>query len=134
MASKSIKLRAKESGGVTTVKALMTHPMETGTRKGKDGELIPAHFIQEINCESSGKNRLKALYSGGVSKNPYLSFKFKGAAEAGDTLTLSWVDNKGESDSGTLLYALDANEKLKWMTEEQKAKAEKKRKEKAEQG
>ncbi|MGD8853473.1 MAG: thiosulfate oxidation carrier complex protein SoxZ, partial [Gammaproteobacteria bacterium] len=33
-----------------------------------------------------------------VSKNPYLSFKFTGA-KAGDSLTLSWVDNKGESDS-----------------------------------
>jgi len=33
-----------------------------------------------------------------VSKNPYLSFKFKGAA-AGDTVKVSWVDNKGDSDS-----------------------------------
>ncbi|OOZ39563.1 thiosulfate oxidation carrier complex protein SoxZ, partial [Solemya pervernicosa gill symbiont] len=31
-------------------------------------------------------------------KNPYLSFKFKGAAK-GDKLTISWVDNKGGSDS-----------------------------------
>ncbi|MCG7936220.1 MAG: thiosulfate oxidation carrier complex protein SoxZ, partial [Candidatus Thiodiazotropha taylori] len=31
--AKSIKIRAKEKGGVTTVKALMTHPMETGGRK-----------------------------------------------------------------------------------------------------
>ena len=33
-----------------------------------------------------------------MSKNPYMSFKFKGAAK-GDSLNLSWVDNKGESDS-----------------------------------
>jgi sulfur-oxidizing protein SoxZ len=33
-----------------------------------------------------------------VSKNPYLAFKFKGA-KAGDAVKLSWVDNKGESDS-----------------------------------
>ena len=33
-----------------------------------------------------------------VSKNPYLSFKFKGA-KAGDTLKISWVDNLGKSDS-----------------------------------
>jgi sulfur-oxidizing protein SoxZ len=126
--SSTIKIRATVKGDTTTVKALMTHPMETGSRKNSEGELIPAHFIQEINCESSGKNRLKALYSGGVSKNPYLSFKFKGAAEEGDTLTLSWVDNKGESDSGFLLYARDEKDNLKWMTEEQKAKAEEKRK------
>ena len=98
MASKSIKIRAKLKDDVTTVKALMTHPMETGARKGKDGKAIPAHFIQEITCESGGKNLLTAFWSGGVSKNPYLSFKFKGGKK-GDTLKLSWVDNKGESAS-----------------------------------
>jgi sulfur-oxidizing protein SoxZ len=41
---------------------------------------------------------MTAQWSGGVSKNPYLSFKFKGGA-AGDTVTLSWRDNTGESDS-----------------------------------
>lgn len=123
----TIKIRATVKGDSTTVKALITHPMETGTRKGKDGELIPAHFIQEINCEASGKHRLKALYSGGVSKNPYLSFKFKDTAAEGDTLTLNWVDNKGGSDSGQLVFAADAKGKLKWMTEDQKKKAEEKR-------
>jgi sulfur-oxidizing protein SoxZ len=99
MAKKSIKIRAKMKGDVVTVKALMTHPMETGARKDKKtGELIPAHFIQEVTCEAGGKVRLTALWSGGVSKNPYLSFKFKGAKK-GDTLKLSWVDNTGKSDS-----------------------------------
>jgi sulfur-oxidizing protein SoxZ len=39
---------------------------------------------------------LTAYWSGGVSKNPYLSFKFKDG-KAGDTITLSWVDNQGGS-------------------------------------
>jgi len=98
MATKSIKIRAKLKGDVTTVKALMTHPMETGARKDKDGKMIPAHFIQEVTCESGGKTLLTAYWSGGVSKNPYLSFKFKGGS-AGDKLKLSWMDNKGESAS-----------------------------------
>ncbi|HHH38461.1 MAG TPA: thiosulfate oxidation carrier complex protein SoxZ [Sedimenticola sp.] len=99
MAKKSIKIRARLKGDVVTVKALMTHPMETGARKDKKtGELIPAHFIQEVKCESGGKVRLTAYWSGGVSKNPYLSFKFRGARK-GDTLTLSWVDNTGKSAS-----------------------------------
>jgi sulfur-oxidizing protein SoxZ len=33
MAKKSIRLRASNKGGVSTVKALITHPMETGQRK-----------------------------------------------------------------------------------------------------
>ena len=48
----SIKARAKLSDGVTTVKALIKHPMETGLRKDKKtGKMIPAHFIQEVVCE-----------------------------------------------------------------------------------
>ena len=97
--AKSIKIRAKLSGDTTTVKCLITHPMETGLRKDKKtGKPIPAHFIQEVTCEHNGNNVLTALWGAAISKNPYLSFKFKGA-KAGDTLKLSWVDNKGESDS-----------------------------------
>jgi len=40
---------------------------------------------------------LTAQWGPAVSKNPYLSFQFRGA-KPGDKLTLSWVDNKGESD------------------------------------
>lgn len=95
----TIKVRAKLEGDVTTVKALIQHPMETGQVKDKKtGKLIPAHFIQEVKCEHNGTSVMTALWGPAVSKNPYLSFKFTGA-KAGDTLKLSWVDNKGESDS-----------------------------------
>ncbi len=95
----SIKIRAKASDGVTTIKALIKHPMETGQRKNKKtGKLIPAHYIQEVTCEHNGTAVMTALWGPAVSKNPYLSFKFKGANK-GDTVKLSWVDNKGENDS-----------------------------------
>jgi len=95
----SIKMRAKSKDGVTTVKALVSHPMETGLRKDKKtGKKIPAHFIQEVVCEHKGNNVLTANWSGAISKNPYLSFRFTGAA-AGDTVKLSWVDNMGGKDS-----------------------------------
>ncbi len=95
----SIKIRAKVSDGTTVVKALISHPMETGQRKNsKTGKLIPAHFIQELTCNVNGADVLTADWGTAISKNPYLSFKFNGA-KAGDTLKMSWVDNKGESDS-----------------------------------
>jgi len=95
----SVRIRAKLKGGITEVKALMNHPMETGRRKDKATEqLIPAHFIQEIVCTWQEKEIMKALWSGGVSKNPYIAFRFKGA-QKGDTVRLSWIDNKGEGGS-----------------------------------
>ncbi len=96
----SIKMRAKTADGVTTIKALISHPMETGTRKDKKtGKKIPAHFIQEVVCEHKGNTIMTANWGPAISKNPYLSFRIAGGA-AGDTVKLSWVDNKGEKDSG----------------------------------
>ena len=95
----SIKIRAKASDGVTTVKTLMSHPMETGLRKdSKTGEKIPAHHITEVTAVHNGKTVMSANWGGAISKNPYLSFKFSGAS-AGDMIKISWVDNMGKGDS-----------------------------------
>ncbi|RKZ37274.1 MAG: thiosulfate oxidation carrier complex protein SoxZ [Gammaproteobacteria bacterium] len=97
--AKAIKVRAKEKGGVVTVKALMSHPMETGQRKNKKtGKMIPAHYIQEVTVEHQGKTVMTANWGPAVSKNPYMSFTVSGGKE-GDTLTVSWLDNKGATAS-----------------------------------
>ncbi|WP_185969634.1 thiosulfate oxidation carrier complex protein SoxZ, partial [Tepidimonas aquatica] len=44
----------------------------------------------------NGKEVLKAQWSGAVSQNPFLSFKFRGGAK-GDKVVIKWTDNKGES-------------------------------------
>ena len=101
MAKKSIRLRAKNSGGTATVKALITHPMETGLRKNKKtGKKVPAHFIQTVSGKHNGKEVVLAEWSGAVSKNPYVSFQFAGA-KSGDSVELTWSDNKGGSESAT---------------------------------
>ena len=90
-----MKIRASAKEGVTEVKILMSHEMETGQRKDTAGALIPAHFITEVSAEHNGKQVLAAQFGTAVSKNPYLAFKFKGGAK-GDKLAVSWVDNKGD--------------------------------------
>ncbi|MBK1672396.1 thiosulfate oxidation carrier complex protein SoxZ [Ectothiorhodospira shaposhnikovii] len=94
----SIRVRAQIEGGVTNVRALISHPMETGQRRDQGGNTIPAHFITEVKAECNGRHVLTANWGPAISRNPYLSFQFEGAA-AGDTLKLSWVDNNGESDT-----------------------------------
>ena len=95
----SIKIRAKVKNGITTVKALVSHTMETGLSKDKKtGEKIPAHHITEITGEYNGNTVMTANWGPAISKNPYLSFKFKGGS-AGENVKISWVDNKGKSDS-----------------------------------
>ena len=98
MASK-IKVKVKLKGDMAEVKSLMMHPMETGTRKDPDtGTNIPAHHITQLTFANNGQTVMLVNCSTAVSRDPYFSFKFNGA-KPGDTLTVSWVDNKGESDS-----------------------------------
>ena len=96
-----MRIRATMAGDVADVKVLMNHPMETGLRKdAKTGQLVPAHFIQEVTATINGATVLAAEIGGGVSKNPYLGFKVKGA-KSGDTVEVSWEDNKGDKRTDT---------------------------------
>jgi len=98
--AKKIKIRAKSKDGIVTVKSLMTHPMETGLRKDKKtGKKIPAHFIQEVIAKAGDKTVMEAFWGGAISKNPYLSFKYSGSK--GDMLTISWIDNQGNSETAS---------------------------------
>ena len=99
--SNSMKIRTSIEGDYIEVKALIKHPMETGIRKDKAGNVIPAHYIEDLTAEANGKVVFSAEWGTGIAANPYISFKFKGA-KAGDKLTLSWKDNKGEADSLTV--------------------------------
>jgi sulfur-oxidizing protein SoxZ len=91
-----MRIRATLNGDVTEVKVLMSHPMETGQRKDASGKLIPPHFIDKVTATSNGKTVLSADWGPAVSKNPFLSFRFKGA-KAGDKVSITWVDTAGET-------------------------------------
>jgi len=97
-----MRIRATEKDGVVDVKVLMRHLMETGLRKDKDGKPIPAWFITVLDAKVNSKVLFTAEFGPAVSKDPFLNFKLKGSAKKGDTLEVSWVDNKGETNSSTV--------------------------------
>ncbi len=94
----TIRVRAVLSGDTTEVQSLIQHPMDSGFVKDAKGELIPPHHIEVVEFEHAGKAVFTALWGPAVSKDPYLKFSFKGAKK-GDELKISWVDNKGTTDS-----------------------------------
>ena len=96
----TIRVRATSSGDTTEVQALIQHPMDSGFIKDAQGQIIPAHFIQQLSFEYNGKSVFVADWGTAVSKDPYVKFSFKGGNK-GDDLKISWVDNKGASDSLT---------------------------------
>jgi len=98
-----MKIRATLVGDSTEVKVLMNHEMETGQRKDAQGKTIPAWHIQSVIATHNGKTVLSAQWGPAVSKNPFLSFKFKGGAK-GEKVQITWVDTKGDkrTDEATI--------------------------------
>src|SRR5260370_41236348 len=96
----NIRVRATASGESTEVQALIQHPMDSGFVKDAKGETIPPHFIQQLTFEYDGRNVFVADWGPAVSKDPYVKLSFKGGNQ-GDDLKISWVDNKGATDTTT---------------------------------
>ena len=99
-----MKIRASAAGDSTEVKVLMSHEMETGQRKDAQGQTIPAWFIQNVVVTWNGRTVLSAQWGTAVSKNPFLSFKFKGGAK-GDKIAITWTDNRGDKRTDEVVIA-----------------------------
>ena len=91
-----MRIRAQIKDGVTDVRVLMAHPMETGLRKDSSGKIIPAHFINDVKATSGGRTVLTAKWGQAISQNPFLEFRFKGA-KPGDKVIITWTDNTGDT-------------------------------------
>ena len=91
-----MRIRATAQPDGVDVRVLMSHEMETGQRRDGAGKLVPAHFISNVTVSHAGKVVLSAEWGPAVAKNPYLQFKFQGGKK-GDEITVTWVDNKGET-------------------------------------
>jgi sulfur-oxidizing protein SoxZ len=94
-----MKVRTRTQQGKVEILILVNHPMETGLRKDKKTkEVIPAHFIQNVNVELNGQVVASAELGIGISENPLIGFRLN-EGKTGDKLKVSWSDNRGESDS-----------------------------------
>ena len=91
-----MKIRAKLTGDTTEIKLIISHPMETGRKKDNFDQLIPAHFIQLLSITLNDIKVLEAQWGTGIAKNPYLTFRVKGA-KVGDKVSITWSDNLGQS-------------------------------------
>lgn len=98
------KIKAKLAGDICEIKVLTSHPMETGLRKDDAGKLVPAHFMKTVTIALNGKPVVTGQLGTSVSKNPYFEAKVKGA-KAGDKISVSWEDNKGDKRTDEVAVA-----------------------------
>lgn len=80
-------------GDVVQIKTVVTHEMEPGYRKNKDGTVAPRNIVQSFTASFDGKEVFSAEFGPGVSANPYLAFYLK-ITGPGD-LELKWRGDRG---------------------------------------
>ena len=82
-------------GEIFEIKTLISHTMESGQRKNKDGALIPRMIIHTFKAEFNGETVFHADWHGAISANPYMSF-YAMAEESGE-FTFTWIDEANET-------------------------------------
>ena len=82
--------------GVADFRILMPHPMETGMRLNKTGELVPAYYITDIMATLAERLVFSARLSIAVSSNPLIAFRVADA-RVGQSLRVVWKDTRGDS-------------------------------------
>lgn len=86
--------KTAKAGELIQVKTLMTHDMETGNRKGKDGNVVPRLIINKFTCTVGGAEIFSANLHTAVSANPYITFYIK--AEKSGSYVFNWTDDNGQ--------------------------------------
>jgi sulfur-oxidizing protein SoxZ len=95
MARALISVPAKATRGqVLELRALISHPMETGFRPDRSGKLYPRDIIHTFTCAYNGTEVFKAELFPAISANPFVSFTTV-ATESG-TLEFRWTADDGK--------------------------------------
>ena len=78
---------------VIHVRALLSHPMDTGLFRTAQGEPIPAYFVRDVTVTYGDEEVARFEWTSGISRDPYVAFPLKAVREA--PLTITWKDNRG---------------------------------------
>jgi sulfur-oxidizing protein SoxZ len=84
-------------GEVIEIKALISHPMETGYRHSANGVPIPRDIIHTFVCRYNGEQVFRADLHPAIAANPFLTFFT--VATASGTIELAWTDDHNETQT-----------------------------------
>jgi sulfur-oxidizing protein SoxZ len=92
-------------GEIVEVKILISHPMETGFRTGRDGKLVPRNIIRELRATYNGSEVCRVDLYPSIAANPFFAFHLR-ANKTGE-VAITWIDEAGEehSETRTLIVA-----------------------------
>ncbi len=80
-------------GEVIEVKTLISHVMETGNRKDKDGKPIPREIINTFVAKFGDQEVFRAELGPGISANPFIAFQLR--VPGPGSFEFTWTDDNG---------------------------------------
>jgi len=89
--------RKAKRGEVIEIKALISHPMETGYRRDSTGKVYPRDIINRFVCTYNGAEIFRADLFPAIAANPFLSF-FTVATDSG-VIALQWTGDDGQTQT-----------------------------------
>ena len=94
MASALVNVPARaRRGEVIELKALISHPMETGYRRSQLGAPIPRDIIRSLVCTYNGTEIFRAELHPAIAANPF--FAFSTVATESGTIAFQWTGDNG---------------------------------------
>jgi sulfur-oxidizing protein SoxZ len=94
-----------KKGEIISIRALISHEMESGFRPNNSGQLIPRNIIREFVCTYDGVEIFRAELFPAVSANPYIAFTTV-ATESG-TITMTWTGDNGFSATESVAIVVE---------------------------
>lgn len=96
--AKGVKPRVKVPktaavGETITIKSLISHKMESGQRKDKEGKIIPRSIINRFKADFNGQNVIDVTLEPAISTNPY--FQFDATVPESGEFKFTWYDDDG---------------------------------------
>ncbi len=85
--------KSASAGETITIKTLISHTMESGQRKDKEGNLIPRSIINRFVVDFNGQNVIDVTLEPAISTNPY--FQFDATVPETGEFTFTWYDDDG---------------------------------------
>ncbi len=80
-------------GDVVEIRATAAHAMETGYRRGSDGDIQPRNLLRQVLATFNGQPVFSAEFHAAVSANPYVSFWLR--VPGSGQLLVRWVADGG---------------------------------------
>jgi sulfur-oxidizing protein SoxZ len=85
--------KTASAGEAITIKTLISHTMESGQRKDKEGNVIPRSIINRFVVDFNGENVIDVKLEPAISTNPF--FEFEAIVPESGEFSFTWYDDDG---------------------------------------